>query len=140
MQLHPYLNFGGNCRQAFEFYQEHLGGKITSMITHAQTPGGPAIAENWRDAILHARMTIGETELLGSDVPADRFQPVRSVYLSLSVDTEGEAKRIYDVMAEDGQIVMALQKTFFSPAFAMVRDRFGVSWMINTEFPHGIGS
>ncbi len=138
MQLHPYLNFGGNCRQAFEFYREHLGGKITSMITHAQMPGGPPIAENWKDAILHARMTIGETELLGSDVPADRFQPIRSVYLSLSVETEGEAKRIYDVMAEDGQIVMALQKTFFSPAFAMVRDRFGVSWMINTEFPHAI--
>jgi PhnB protein len=69
MRLHTYLNYGGNCRQAFRFYEEHLGGKITMMMTHGEMLGPPNVPPEWKDAILHARMSIGETELLGSDVP-----------------------------------------------------------------------
>jgi PhnB protein len=86
MILHTYLNYGGNCRQAFEFYAQHLGGKITMMMTHGEKPG-VEVPPEWRNAVLHARMELGGTFLLGADVPPERFQPMRSAYLSLTVDS-----------------------------------------------------
>jgi PhnB protein len=138
MKLHTYLNYGGNCRQAFEFYEKHLGGKINSMRTHAEMPGPTPrgnVIEN-KDSILHAHMTIGGTELMASDVPPERFQPMRSAYLSLTVGSIEEAERIYALLAEGGQIFMPMAEQFFSPRFAMLRDRFGTSWMILAEGPH----
>jgi PhnB protein len=138
MKLHTYLNYGGNCRQAFEFYEKHLGGKIASMRTYADMPGptprGNAV-EN-KDAILHAHMTLGETELMAADVPAERYKPMRSAYLSLTVGSAEEADRIYNLLAEGAEIFMPIAPTFFSPRFAMLRDRFGPSWMIIAEGPH----
>lgn len=84
---------------------------------------------------MYARMNIGETELMGSDVPSDRFQPMRSVYLSLNVDSTEEAERIYALLCEGGQIFMPMEETFFAFRFAMLRDRFGTSWMILHERP-----
>jgi PhnB protein len=80
-------------------------------------------------------MDIGETELLASDVPKERFQPMRSAYLSLAVDSSGEAERIYGLLSEGGEIFMPMQETFFAHRFAMCRDKFGVSWMIIHERP-----
>src|SRR4051812_48349407 len=100
MKLYTYLNFGGNCAQAFRFYEEHLGGKITMMMTHGQQPNPSANPPEWKDAILHARIHIGETQLLGADIPPDRFQPMRSAYLSLLVDSIEEAERIYTLLSE----------------------------------------
>lgn len=133
MKLHPYLNYGGNCAQAFRFYEQHLGGKITMMMTHSQQPGATNVPPEWQNAILFARMTIGQTELLGNDVPPDRFQPMRSAYLSLTLNSASEAERIYGLLSDGGQIFMPMQETFFSPRFAMLRDKFGTSWMILTE-------
>jgi PhnB protein len=135
MKLHPYLNYGGNCAQAFRFYEQHLGGKITMMMTHAEQPGPGNVPPEWQNAILFARMNIGDTELQGNDVPPDRFQPMRSAYLSLAVESIDEAERIYAVLSDGGQIFMALQETFFAFRFAMLRDRFGTSWMILHERP-----
>ncbi|HTW63658.1 MAG TPA: VOC family protein [Bryobacteraceae bacterium] len=135
MKLHPYLNYGGNCEQAFRFYEQHLGGKITAMMTHAQAPGPSNVPPDWQKAILFARMTIGETELMGNDVPPDRFQPMRSAYLSLSIDNIPEAERVYALLSDAGQIFMPLQETFFAFRFAMLRDKFGTSWMILHERP-----
>ena len=87
MKLLTYVNYGGNCREAFRFYEEHLGGQITMMMTHGEQPNPNEAPPGWKEKILHARMNIGETELLGSDVPAERFQPMRSVYLSLILDS-----------------------------------------------------
>jgi len=89
MKLHTYLNYGGNCAQAFRFYEEYLGGKITTMMTHGEQPNAKDVPPNQKDAILYAR-SIGETDLMGSDVPSDRFQPMRSVYLSLALASRGE--------------------------------------------------
>lgn len=93
MKLHTYLNYGGNCAQAFRFYEKHLGGKISMMMTQGEQPNPKDVPPDQKDAILYARMSIGETDLMGSDVPSDRFQPMRSVYLSLSVNTTDEAER-----------------------------------------------
>jgi PhnB protein len=133
MKLLTYLNYGGNCAQAFRFYEQHLGGKITMMMTHAEQPDPQNVPPEWRNAILHARMTLGETELLAADVPPDRFQPMRSAYLSLSVATAEEAERIHAVLSDGGQIFMPMQETFFAHRFSMLRDKFGTSWMIICE-------
>src|SRR5215208_8513777 len=90
VQLHTYLNYGGNCEQAFQFYQQHLGGKITMLMRHGEAPN-PLQAPDWSKKVLHARMNLGGTELLGADIPPDRFQPMRSAYLSLTVDSDAEA-------------------------------------------------
>lgn len=132
MKLYTYLNYGGNCRQAFEFYVEHLGGKITEVTTHGEL-GDPNTPPELKDAIVHARMELGETILLGADVPPARFQPMRSAYLTLMADSSTEAERIYDLLKEGGQIFMPMEETFFAQRFAMLRDRFGTSWMLLHE-------
>jgi PhnB protein len=130
MKLHTYLNFGGNCAQAFHFYEQHLGGKITFIMTYGEQPNPENVPPDQKHAILHIRMTIGETELMGADVATERFQPMRSAYLSLTVDSNDEAERIYALLADGGQIFMPIQQTFFAARFAMLRDKFGTSWMI----------
>jgi PhnB protein len=133
MKLYTYLNYGGNCRQAFEFYAEHLGGTITSLTTHGELPGSSEIPPEWRDAVLHARIEIGETIVLGADIPPDRFQPMRSAYLTLMLDSVDEAERIHALLADGGQIFMPMAETFFAHRFSMLRDRFGTSWMLLHE-------
>jgi len=135
MKLYTYLNYGGNCRQAFQFYEQHLNGKITMMLTHGQQPNPSDAAPELKDTILHARITIGETELLGSDVPPGRFQPMRSAYLSLLVGSVEEAERIHKLLSDGGESFMPMQETFFAFRFAMLRDKFGTSWMILYERP-----
>lgn len=133
MKLYTYLNYGGNCQEAFRFYEQHLGGKITMMMTHSQGPNPDIGPPNWKNAILHARMNIGETELMGADIP--NAQPVRSAYLTLVVNSSGEAERIYAALSEGGEIFMPMSETFFAFRFAQLRDRFGTSWMILHERP-----
>jgi PhnB protein len=130
VQLHTYLNYGGNCEQAFRFYEQHLGGKITFLMRHGEAPEAGPVPDDWKNAVLHARMSLGETELLGADIPPDRFQPMRSAYLSLTLDSPEEADRVYALLSEGGQIFMPLAETFFATRFAMLRDRFGTSWML----------
>lgn len=130
MKLYTQLNFGGNCEEAFRFYEQHLGGKITMMMTQSQAPGAPSGAGN---AIIHARMNIGDTVLIGNDVPANVFQKMRSVYMYLSLDSADEAERVHKLLAEGGEIFMPLEETFYASRFSMLRDRFGVSWSIIHE-------
>ena len=131
MHLHTYLNFGGNCEQAFQFYQEHLGGNITMLMRHGQAPAGPnQLPADWKDKVLHARMTLGGSELSGADIPKDRFQPMRSAYLTLTLTSTEEAERVHALLADGGEIFMPLAETFFAARFSMLRDRFGTSWMI----------
>jgi PhnB protein len=135
MKLYTYLNYGGNCEEAFRFYEQHLGGKISMMMRHSEQPDPSKVAPEWKNAILHARMTLGETELMGADIPPDRFQPMRSAYLTLVLGSSAEAERVYGLLSDGGQIFMPIQETFFAFRFAMLRDRFGTSWMLLHERP-----
>ena len=130
MQLHTYLNYGGNCEQAFKFYEQHLAGRITFLTRHGEQPGGSPAPADWKDKVLHAQMDLGGTVLMGADIPADRFQPMRSAYLSLTLGSAEEAERVYALLTEGGQVFMPMEETFFATRFAMLRDRFGTSWML----------
>jgi PhnB protein len=132
MKLYAQLNFGGNCEEAFRFYEKHLAGKIIMMMKQSQAPGAPQDAGN---AIIHARVDIGDTVLTGNDVPPGVFQKIRSVYLNLSLDSSAEAERVHQVLAEGGEVFMPLQETFFATRFSQLRDRFGVLWSIIHERP-----
>ena len=135
MKLYTYLNYGGNCQQAFRFYEKHLGGKITMMMTHGQEPDATNVPPDWKNAILTRAHDPRRDGAAGGDVPPERFQPMRSAYLSLLVDSIAEAERIYAVLSDGGEIFMPMQETFFAFRFAMLRDQFGTSWMILHERP-----
>ncbi len=134
MKLYTHLNFGGNCEEAFRFYARHLGGTITMMMKASELPPGvqPPGSET---AVIHARMDVAGVELIGNDVPPQHFQPVRSSYLYLAVDSPEEADRIYGVLAEGGNVGMPMAETFFATRFAQLRDRFGTLWTIIHERP-----
>jgi len=135
MKLNTYLNYGGNCEEAFRFYEKNLGGKISMMMRFADQPDPKNVPPGLEKYVLYANMTIGGTQLMGSDVPPERFQPMRSVYLSLAVDSSDEAERIYKLLSDGGEIFMPMAETFFAFKFGMLRDRFGTSWMILHQRP-----
>jgi PhnB protein len=127
MQLDVYLNYRGNCEEAFRFYERHLAGKITGMVRHGDQPN-PSLPADWKEKILHARIEIGGTVLMGADIP--QSEPMRSAYLSLTVDSEDDAERLYALLTDGGEIFMKMERTPFANRFAMLRDRFGTSWML----------
>jgi PhnB protein len=135
MKMTTYLNYGGNCADAFHFYEKHLGGKIVSMSTFEQMPEPKNFPPGYEKNVIHARIIIGETLVMASDAPQDIFQPMRSVYLCLSVDSNEEAERLYALLSDGGEIFMKMEETFFAHRFAMLRDKFGTSWMLIHEKP-----
>ena len=132
MKLTTYLNFGGNCEEAFQYYAEKLGGEVTYVMRFRDLPGNGGQPAEAAGLVMHATLTLGETMLQGSDVPGGRWQPMRSAYLALRTATDAEAERVYEALAEGGEVFMAMQSTFFASRFAQLRDRFGVNWMILT--------
>jgi PhnB protein len=131
MKLNTYVNFSGTCAEAFRFYERHLGGTITMLMTHGQAPDQSKVKPEWKDAVLHARLSLGGAELSGADIP--NAQPMRSAYLSLNVESDTEAERIFSALSDGGEVFMPMQETFFATRFAQLRDRFGVNWMIIRE-------
>jgi len=92
MKVNTYVNFSGSCAEAFRYYEKHLGAKVGAMMTHGQSPDQSRVKPEWKDAVLHARISIGDTELMAADIP--NAEPMRSAYLTLSVDSDIEAERI----------------------------------------------
>jgi PhnB protein len=140
MKLTTMLNYGGNCAEALRFYEEHLGGKISFMMTYEQMPEPKNIPPGCEQGVLHASIRIADTTIMACDSPPDRFQPMRSAYLALSVDSNEEAERIYALLSAGGEIFMKMEETFFALRFAMLRDKFGTSWMIIRERPMPAGA
>lgn len=135
MRLNTYVRFCGNCAEALRFYETELGGKIGMIATYSQMPGLSGDMARMAEAVLHARITIGDTTMLASDVLPEQFQPIRSVSICIAVDSDAEAGRVYRTLSQGGEVLMELQETFFASSFAEVRDRFGVLWMIVCESP-----
>src|SRR3954467_15295517 len=135
MEMLTYVNFAGRCAEAFRFYETHLHGKIGMMMTHGQAPDQRNVRPELKDAVLHARISIGDTELMGADIP--NAQPMRSAYLSLGVASDAEGERIFSALSQGGEVFIPIQETFFATRFAQLRDRFGINWMILHERPMG---
>src|SRR5687767_14021751 len=127
MRLDIYLNYRGNCEQAFRFYEEHLGGKISCINRHGELPN-PNLPADWSDKVLHAEIHSSSTVIMRADIP--QAEPMRSAYLTLTLDSEQEAERIYQLLTEGGEVFMKMEQTHFANRFGMLRDKFGTSWML----------
>jgi PhnB protein len=128
--LEPYLNFNGDCEAAFKFYAELLGGKIEMMMTHGESPIADQVPPEWRKKIIHARLTIGDKVLLGSDAPPDRYETPKGFSVTLGVEKPADVERIFKAFASHGTVQMPLAKTFFAESFGVVVDQFGTPWIV----------
>jgi PhnB protein len=131
MQLNPYLSFSGQCEEAFKFYQQCLGGNIQTMMTWGDSPMADQVPSEWRDKVIHATLIVGDTALLGSDAPPDRYEKPRGFSVTIQINDPAEAERIFHALAEEGTVQMPIQQTFWAALFGMCVDRFGTPWMVN---------
>ncbi len=132
MKIATYLNFDGNCGEAFRFYAEALGGKIGFMQTFAESPMAEQVPPAARDKIMHVRLDVGDQMLLGSDAIGERYQKPQGFAVSIMVSA-AEAERVFTALSPDAQVEMPLQQTFWAARFGMLKDRYGISWIINGE-------
>jgi PhnB protein len=128
--VQPYLFFEGRCEEAIEFYRSALGAEVMILMRFKDSPESGMCAPEAENKVMHASLRIGETTLMASDGRCEGKLSFQGFSLSLAVPNEIEAERLFASVAEGGQVQMPLTKTFFSPRFGMVTDRFGVSWMI----------
>jgi len=133
MQLNPYLTFNGQCEAAFKFYAQCLGGRIEFMMTYESKPEEYPVPAEWREKILHATLKVGDQILNGADALPDRYQTPQGFRLTLGLNDEAEAERIFNALAENGTVEMALQETFWAVRFGVLVDRFGIPWTVNCE-------
>ena len=133
MRIDPYLNFDGQCAEAFQLYERVLGGRIDGMMTHGASPMAADVPAAWRDRILHARLVVGDQVLMGCDAPPEYYAKPKGAHITITVKTSSEAERIFLALADKGTVTMPIATTFWSPRFGMLTDRFGTPWMITTE-------
>ena len=135
MAFHPYLFFGGNCRDAFTRYQEIFGGELV-LLPMKDMPSQEAVPATQGDLIIHAALRSEDQLLMGSDDPTtDTFGPVQGMMVNYDVAGVDEAKRVFEALADGGEVTQPIGETFWSPAFGMCVDRFGTPWMGSAEAP-----
>ncbi len=135
MAFHPYLNFGGNGREAFTRYQEIFGGELV-LLPMSDIPV-QEVPEDQADLVMHGSLTFGDNLLMGSDDPTGGFDGVRGIHVNYSCAETAEAERVFKELADGGDTTMPIGPTFWSPMFGMCVDRFGIPWMVNAEAPEG---
>jgi PhnB protein len=135
MAFHPYLFFGGNCREAFTRYQEIFGGELV-LLPLKDMPSDEPVPADQADLIMHAALMSEGSLLMGSDDPTtDSFGPVQGMQVNYAVADVAEAKRVFEALAEGGEVTVPPAEVFWSPLFGMCVDRFGTPWMVNAEAP-----
>jgi PhnB protein len=133
MQVQPYLFFDGRCEEAIEFYRKALGAEVTMLLRFKDSPEPPQpgmVPPGSEDKVMHASLQIGDTTVMASDGHCMGQGKFHGFSLSISAKDEAEADHLFAALAEGGQVQMPMSKTFFSPRFGMVADRFGMSWMV----------
>lgn len=133
MEICTYLNFNGNCDEAFAFYAKALGGTIARLDKWGDSPMKDQVPPAMHNAVLHARLQVGSQVLMGSDAPPDRFAAAKGISVTLNVKGFDEGKRLFDALAEGGKAEMKFSKPFWSQGFGSLTDRFGIPWMVNAE-------
>jgi PhnB protein len=136
--VQPYLFFNGNCEQAVEFYRKAIGAEVEMMMRFKESPEPHPpgmLAPGWENKVMHSSFRIGQTTVMASDGCGTEKSSFDGFSLSLSVANEAEADRAFAALADGGQVKMPLAKTFWSPRFGMLQDRFGIGWMISVTPP-----
>jgi PhnB protein len=136
MLLQPYLFFDGRCEEAIEFYKKALGAEVETLMRFKESPDKPppgTVPPGSEDKVMHASLSVGDAVLMMSDGNCGGDTKFNGFSLSLTVADEATARRMFDALAEGGRVEMPLGKTFWSPCFGMVADRFGVGWMVGLE-------
>jgi PhnB protein len=130
--IDSYLFFNGNCAEAMRFYERTLGGKIDMMMTYGQAPQPQQCPAGSQDRIMHSHLLLDGRALMASDTPKGQESPgMHGFALSVNYPSVGEARRVFDALADGGQVTMPLARTFWSETFGMLTDRFGVGWMVS---------
>ena len=137
MKISPYLHFNGNCKEAFDYYAKHLGAEFIMCMSYSGAPiemsqpeGCPAPDPN---KIMHARLELAGSYLMGSDAPEGRYRAPSGFSVSLDARDPEQAQKYYAALSDGGDVMMPLAETFWARSFAMLTDKFGVPWMINCE-------
>ena len=132
MKLSTYLYFGGNCKEALEFYEKVAGGKLLFMMPFGGSPAEGTMPPGWEEKILHASMELGGQVIMASDTPPHHSEKMGGFSVSLETESVADTKRIFEALTEGGRVSMPLAPTFWSPMFGMGKDRFGTPWMVST--------
>jgi PhnB protein len=131
MKMSVHLNFSGNCKDAFDFYQKVFKSENPFSMTYGQAPEGTPVPPGWNDKVMHTSIPLGAGVLMGCDAPPDRSKPIGGFQVCVEDKDQAEAKRIFEALSEGGNVSLPLTKTFWSPLFGMLTDRFGVGWMVS---------
>lgn len=130
MQIQPYLFFDGRCEEALEFYKKALGAEVEALMRFKESPDPGMCPTGAGDKVMHSAFKIGDATVMASDGRNTGQPSFQGFALSVNARNGAEAERLFASLADGGQVQMPLAKTFFSPSFGMVADRFGVSWMV----------
>jgi PhnB protein len=133
VQINPYLHFNGNCGEAFTFYERCLRGKIEMMHTYGDSPMKDQVPPDMHKRVMHVHLVADGQSLFGSDTPHATVETVQGMSVSLGVPSLEDGQRIFRELSQGGSITVPFEKTFWSPGFGMVTDRFGTPWMVNVE-------
>jgi len=129
----PYLNFDGNCAEAFRFYERCFGGKIEFLQTFGESQMKDSVSPDQYGLVMHVTLKVDGATLMGSDATPDRYEKPQGIYVSIAPKTFADGERIFNELAEGGVPEMPFQQTFWSVGFGMTEDRFGIPWMVNCE-------
>ena len=131
MKLHPYLSFDGRCRAAFDFYEKALGGRITFVQTVGESPMASSMPPEAHDRIMHVTLEIGDQVLQGADAPPGQFSKPAGFCVAVAFDDVTEGERVFNALAQNGDVQMAFQSTFWAKGFGMLIDQFDIPWIVN---------
>lgn len=135
MKLNPYLSFNGQCEAAFKFYEQCLGGQIEGMMRWGESPMAEQVSPEWRNKIMHAQLTLGDQELMGSDSLPEQFEEPKGFSVLINVEDPAKAEQVFQALVENGTVKMPIQETFWAVRFGMLVDQFGIPWMVNCDKP-----
>ena len=133
MDIQPYLSFEGRCDEAIEFYKKAIDAKVDMLMRFKESPDQSMVTPESKEKVMHAALRAGNAQLLMSDGRCTGSANFTGIALALSVASEADADRVFNALADGGKVNMPLTKTFFSPKFGMVEDKFGVGWMVMVE-------
>lgn len=131
MQINTYLNFNGQCEEAFKYYEKFLGAEIGLMFRYKGTPLSGQVPEQWQEKIMHGSLTVAGLRLMGADMAVEGYEPPQGFSLSIHIESIPEAERIFQALSYNGKVTMPLEKTFWADRFGMLVDQFGIPWIIN---------